>query len=66
MEDELVLRPELYAPKRPLVCFDETSEQLKAKERSPILPRWGRTAGADLLRAQAQWIRSLRRRIRAV
>ena len=33
---------EPYDPKRPVVCFDETSRQLVAEKRSPIPARAGR------------------------
>ena len=36
MEDVLDLYGEPHDPKRPVVCFDETSKQLVAEKRSPI------------------------------
>ena len=42
MEDVLDLYEEAYDPKRPLVCFDETSKQLVKEKRSPIPPKKGR------------------------
>ena len=36
MEDVLDLYAEPYDPKRPVVCFDETSKQLVSEKRSPI------------------------------
>ena len=41
MEDVLDLYAEPYDPKRPVVCFDETSTQLLAETRAPMLPRPG-------------------------
>ena len=42
MEDVLDLYAEPYDPKRPVVCFDETSTQLLAEARAPMPPRPGR------------------------
>ena len=42
MEDVLDLYAEPYNPKRPVVCFDETSTQLLAETRPPMPPRPGR------------------------
>ena len=42
MEDVLDLYAESYDPKRPVVCFDETSKQLVAENRSPIPAKAGR------------------------
>ena len=39
MEDVLDLYAEPYDPKRPVVCFDETSKQLVAEKREPIPAR---------------------------
>ena len=39
MEDVLDLYAEPYDPKRPVVCFDETSKQLVAEKRLPSRPR---------------------------
>ena len=36
MEDVLDLYGESYDPKRPVVCFDETSKQLVSEKRKPI------------------------------
>ena len=33
------LYAEPYDPKRPVVCFDETSKQLVAEKRAPYRPR---------------------------
>ena len=41
MEDVLDLYAEPYDPKRPVVCFDETSTQLLAETRAPMPPRPG-------------------------
>ena len=41
MEDMLDLYAEPYDPKRPVVCFDETSTQLLAETRAPMPPRPG-------------------------
>ena len=45
MEDVLDLYAEPYDPKRPVVCFDETSKQLVSEKRTPIPAKAG-TAGA--------------------
>ena len=42
MEDVLDLYAEPYDPKRPVVCFDETSKQLVAEKRAPIPAKAGR------------------------
>ena len=47
MEDVLDLYAEPYDPKRPMVCFDETSKQLLAEKRSPIPAKPGRREGYD-------------------
>ncbi len=47
MEDVLDLYAEPYDPKRPVVCFDETSKQLLAEPRSPIPPKPGRLERYD-------------------
>ncbi len=47
MEDVLDLYGEPYDPKRPAVCFDETSKQLVAETRSPIRPKPGRRERFD-------------------
>ncbi len=47
MEDVLDLYGEPYDPKRPSVCFDETSKQLVAETRSPIRPKPGRRERFD-------------------
>lgn len=47
MEDVLDLYAEPYDPKRPVVCFDETSKQLVAEKRSPIPPKPGRRERFD-------------------
>ncbi len=47
MEDVLDLYGEPYDPKRPKVCFDETSKQLVAETRSPIRPKPGRRERFD-------------------
>ena len=47
MEDVLDLYEEPYDPKRPVVCFDETSKQLIAEKRSPIPPQRGRRERFD-------------------
>ena len=47
MEDVLDLYAEPYDPKRPVVCFDETSRQLVAEKRSPIPARAGRRERFD-------------------
>ena len=47
MEDVLDLYAEPYDPKRPVVCFDETSKQLLAEPRSPIPAKPGRRERYD-------------------
>ncbi len=47
MEDVLDLYGEPYDPKRPTVCFDETSKLLVAETRSPIRPKPGRRERFD-------------------
>ena len=47
MEDVLDLYAEPYDPKRPVVCFDETSTQLVAETRPPMPPRPGRPRRQD-------------------
>ena len=47
MEDVLELYGEPYDPKRPVVCFDETSKQLVAEKRSPIPAKPGRRERFD-------------------
>ena len=47
MEDVLDLYAEPYDPKRPVVCFDETSKQLVAEKRSPIPAKAGRLERFD-------------------
>lgn len=47
MEDVLDLYAEPYDPERPVVCFDETSKQLLAEKRSPILAKPGRRERYD-------------------
>ncbi len=47
MEDVLDLYAEPYDPKRPVVCFDETSKQLLAEPRPPIPPKPGRRERYD-------------------
>ena len=42
MEDVLDLYTEPYDPKRPVVCFDETSKQLVSEKREPIPAKAGR------------------------
>ena len=44
MEDVLDLYAEPYNPKRPVVCFDETSTQLLADTRTPLPAQAGRPA----------------------
>ena len=41
MEDVLDLYAEPYDPKRPVVCFDETSTQLLAETRPALPPQPG-------------------------
>ena len=47
MEDVLDLYAEPYDPKRPVVCFDETSKQLVKEKISPIPPKPGRRERFD-------------------
>ena len=47
MEDVLDLYAEPYDPKRPVVCFDETSKQLVAEKRAPIPAKAGREERFD-------------------
>ena len=47
MEDVLDLYTEPYDPKRPVVCFDETSTELLADTRPPLLAQPGRSARQD-------------------
>lgn len=47
MEDVLELYEQVYDPKRPVVCFDETSVQLVAETRVPSGVRPGRRARYD-------------------
>ena len=47
MEDVLDLYGEPYDPKRPVVCFDETSKQLVAEKRFPIPAKPGRPRRFD-------------------
>ena len=47
MEDVLDLYTEPYDPKRPVVCFDETSKQLVAEKKTPIPPKRGRRERFD-------------------
>ena len=47
MEDVLDLYAEPYDPKRPVVCFDETSKQLVSEKRSPIPAKAGRRERFD-------------------
>ena len=47
LEDVLDLYAEPYDPKRPVVCFDETSTQLLAETRAPMPPRPGRPQRQD-------------------
>ena len=47
MEDVLDLYAEPSDPKRPVVCFDETSKQLVAEKRSPIPAKAGRRERFD-------------------
>ena len=43
----LDLYGEPYDPKRPVVCFDETSKQLVAEKKTPIPPKRGRRERFD-------------------
>jgi len=47
MEDVLELYAEPYDPKRPVVCFDETSTQLLAEARPPLPARPGQARRHD-------------------
>ena len=47
MEDVLDLYAEPYDPKRPVVCFDETSKQLVSEKLEPIPARAGRRERFD-------------------
>ena len=47
MEDVLDLYAEPYNPKRPVVCFDETSTQLLADTRPPLPAQPGRPTRQD-------------------
>ncbi len=47
MEDVLDLYEEPYDPKRPVVCFDESSKQLVEEKRAPIPPKKGRRERFD-------------------
>lgn len=47
MEDVLDLYAEPYDPKRPVVCFDETSKQLVAEKRKPIPAKEGQPERFD-------------------
>ena len=47
MEDVLDLYGESYDPKRPVVCFDETSKQLVSEKRKPIPAKAGRRERFD-------------------
>ena len=47
MEDVLDLYAEPDDPKRPVVCFDETSKKLAAEKRSPIPAKSGRRERFD-------------------
>lgn len=47
MEDVLDLYAEPYDPKRPVVCFDETSTQLLAEARPPLPMKPGRVRRQD-------------------
>ena len=47
MEDVLDLYAEPYDPKRPVVCFDETSKQLVREKRVPIPAKAGRLERFD-------------------
>ena len=47
MEDVLDLYAEPYDPKRPVVCFDETSKQLVSEKRAPIPAKAGRQERFD-------------------
>ena len=47
MEDVLDLYHQPYDPRKPMVCFDETSKQLLADLKEPLLPIPGRIARYD-------------------
>ena len=47
MEDVLDLYAQPYDPRRPVVCFDETSTQLLADTRPPLPAQPGRPAQQD-------------------
>jgi len=47
MEDILDLYAESYDPKRPQVCFDETSTQLVSETRRPLPPKPGQVERYD-------------------
>ena len=47
MEDVLDLYEEPYDPRRPKVCFDETSRQLVAETRVSVATRPGQVARYD-------------------
>ena len=47
MDDVLDLYGEPYDPNRPMVCFDETSTQLLAETRAPLLAGPGRPRRED-------------------
>lgn len=47
MEDVLDLYEQPYDPKRPTVCFDETSKQLVGEKRAPIPAKPGRPERFD-------------------
>ena len=47
IEDVLDLYGEPYDPNRPVVCFDETSTQLLAETRAPLLAGPGRPRRED-------------------
>jgi hypothetical protein len=47
MEDVLTLYAEPYDPKRPKVCFDETSRQLLAETKTPLPAQTGKPRRFD-------------------
>jgi len=47
MEDVLGLHAEPYDPARPVVCFDEASEELRGEVAEPVPPAPGRPARHD-------------------
>ena len=47
MEDVLELYAEPYDPRRPVVCFDETSTQLLSEARPPLPTRPGQARRQD-------------------